>query len=307
MNHSNIAHRWANNTDQNLSKGSSSLFFEGASIYSYGHHFEIARKLSDGRTLFTKDSYSNSTAKHKSHVYGAIQYNAIEVSTFFALEDSKETKNKAHKSNIEYIVAEIEEQNKKLKNARKPEIYLSKISDLQNEIVDYIKDFNVPKYIYKFYSPSLDEFSTLWQRLGKIDKAKARKYKSDLKKAEAYRKQKAIENLKHFNNTALPQFLEHVGSYLQHPIDSNLTYLRLSKDGTNIQTSKGIILDLNEAKRLYTFIDKLNGEHWQRNGKQYAIGNHYSLDTINSNGDLFAGCHTIQNEEIKRFAATQNW
>lgn len=55
-----------------------SIFINGDTIFSYGYHFPIAR-LTDrtdetGKTiaLFTCRSYSNTTAKHKNHVYSAL-------------------------------------------------------------------------------------------------------------------------------------------------------------------------------------------------------------------------------------------
>lgn len=55
----------------------SNLFIDGDTIYSYGHHFPIAKhtdKFVDGKEiiLFTTKSYSVTTAKHKNYVFHAL-------------------------------------------------------------------------------------------------------------------------------------------------------------------------------------------------------------------------------------------
>lgn len=47
------------------------MYIGGDSIYSYGPHFPIARRLPDGY-VFNSDNSSVSTSKHKSRVYGHI-------------------------------------------------------------------------------------------------------------------------------------------------------------------------------------------------------------------------------------------
>lgn len=78
--------RWnANSTSSHFARGGTSggtqnLYIEGDTIYSYGRHFPIARRLSPEeqsktglKYVFNKYGYSNTTAKHKSHVRCAIR------------------------------------------------------------------------------------------------------------------------------------------------------------------------------------------------------------------------------------------
>ena len=48
------------------------MFIDGDTIYSYGYHFPIARLIGARYALFNSDGYSNTTSRHKSHVYGAL-------------------------------------------------------------------------------------------------------------------------------------------------------------------------------------------------------------------------------------------
>lgn len=56
---------------------SGNMFIETAGnmtvIYSYGHHFPIAIKDGAYHALFTKDGYSNTTARHKGLVRRALE------------------------------------------------------------------------------------------------------------------------------------------------------------------------------------------------------------------------------------------
>jgi hypothetical protein len=69
MNNKQIASKFA--AGATSGKGSN-LFIEGDTIYSYGYHFPIARRLPDGGYWVNPDKYSRSTARHQSLVINAI-------------------------------------------------------------------------------------------------------------------------------------------------------------------------------------------------------------------------------------------
>lgn len=71
---------------QKFSEGATSgkgshMFIEGDTIYSYGHHFPIAKRLPDGKVLFNTEGYSSTTAKQKSYVRRALNDSDIVPST----------------------------------------------------------------------------------------------------------------------------------------------------------------------------------------------------------------------------------
>lgn len=53
------------------------VFFDGPVLYSYGRHFELARKLSDDTLLINTQSYSVSTAKHQNIVRSAVNRHKV--------------------------------------------------------------------------------------------------------------------------------------------------------------------------------------------------------------------------------------
>ena len=74
MNNSMVAHLWAN--EKKESANGSNFYFEGASIYSYGSHFEAGRivrnKRGEKAYLINDEYYSSSTCKHQCCVRSAI-------------------------------------------------------------------------------------------------------------------------------------------------------------------------------------------------------------------------------------------
>lgn len=71
---SEVPHIWAQQT-QNGGRGSN-IFFEGATIYSYGKHFPMAT-IEGNDVFFTKQRYSNSTGKHLSRTWQAVSHKNI--------------------------------------------------------------------------------------------------------------------------------------------------------------------------------------------------------------------------------------
>ena len=70
--------RLADNFSNGATKGKgSNMFIEGDTIYSYGHHFPIAKRLSDGTYLLNTDSYSSSTARHVSHMQWSLYHDRV--------------------------------------------------------------------------------------------------------------------------------------------------------------------------------------------------------------------------------------
>lgn len=83
MNNSMVAHLWAH--EQEESASGSNFFFEGASIYSYGHHFEVGRivknKQGKKEVLSNKDgSYIfilNTHGKYLTSFYASLNQKGI--------------------------------------------------------------------------------------------------------------------------------------------------------------------------------------------------------------------------------------
>jgi hypothetical protein len=62
-----------------LSARGRNIYTDGVTIWLYGPHFPIAKHLTLGRVLYNISHYSTTTAKHQSHVCGAIAWRGLEV------------------------------------------------------------------------------------------------------------------------------------------------------------------------------------------------------------------------------------
>ena len=95
---SEVPHIWA---QQNQETGTgSNIFFEGKTIYSYGHHFPIATFINPTTVLSTTRSYGVSTARHISMTRCALR-DGIDVI------QAKNPLGAAYE-NIESIITELE-------------------------------------------------------------------------------------------------------------------------------------------------------------------------------------------------------
>lgn len=73
--HAECIHRYFQFTQSHGRAGN--VFFDGPALYSYGRHFELARKLSDDTLLINTRSYSVSTSKHQSIVHRAVNRHKV--------------------------------------------------------------------------------------------------------------------------------------------------------------------------------------------------------------------------------------
>jgi hypothetical protein len=109
-----LPHIWAKQTQ--LSGYGSNFFFEGKSIFSYGHHFEIARFVSSDTILFTNRRYGLATAKHIAYTRYAVNY----LKTIYVHDFEKEKNIK----NTEYEIIQL---------LRKASIAIKKKADYESQ------------------------------------------------------------------------------------------------------------------------------------------------------------------------------
>jgi hypothetical protein len=81
------------------------------------------------------------------------------------------------------------------------------------------------------------------------------------------------------------------------------TMLRLSKDKTEVETSRGATVPVQHAKRALDIVRlfKFRGKEYVRGERSIHLG-HYVVDRITADGTLHAGCHVINFDEIERMA-----
>lgn len=146
--HSEVAEVWARQNHESGRAGN--IFFEGGTIYSYGHHFPIAC-IEGNVCLFTTRSYSNSTGKHKTNVKRSIPnfYKVLYV------ENPVDNAPEVISRNAEILFEEIVELRGKALRARKHgDWYLSRVEELEQNLSDYcaLRFIEVPKHVKEVIS-----------------------------------------------------------------------------------------------------------------------------------------------------------
>lgn len=128
-----VAHAFAyGETDASTRSGN--FYVWGDSIYSYGHHFCIARRVGDNTVLMTTRSWGPTTAKHISYVWRATSHmNWIEC------YDPSES----HEVNQEHYLEDIKALLPKLAKARKPEKWIHEIQIICERAKKYCEFFGI--------------------------------------------------------------------------------------------------------------------------------------------------------------------
>lgn len=91
------------------------------------------------------------------------------------------------------------------------------------------------------------------------------------------------------------------GANVTPRVATGLTYVR--RKGDLLQTSRGAECPWSHAVIAYRMAERchLTGTSWQRNGKTIRVGV-FQVDRIDSDGNLYAGCHTIRFAEMRDLA-----
>ena len=242
------------------------VFFYGDKIYSYGYHYLLAEFIDDKTILINDSGYSSSTSKHISYVSsGTRQYKQFFTRT----------------SEIGLVYSQVLSLQGKLANARKPENYINGILSLWdslNEYVKHIKSKNIPKDTrYKAIKAIVKHLN--------VDSVQYQQKLADAKKKdEAAKKRKEAKQIKE----ALTKCYNYeVNSFRIGDTD----YLRLSQDGSTVETSQHVKVSTEEARTLYKAICN----------DVDIVGHRISNYIVNSiNGRLKIGCHNIDMDSVHK-------
>lgn len=254
------AHLFANKIQDEARTQTKNLFFYNEKIYSYGHHFCIA-KHHNGELLFTLRSYSNTTSKHITHVRHASNH----INKIYCYYP-----NGSAEQNFDAWMNEAEKNIDKLANARKPEKYIFELQRINEYAQKYAKALNtkIPALLSKITDISekndISEYITKKQKIAdKEARKKAKIHKDALNK---------------WRNFETPTLYERDG----------FDYLRYNKEKQRFETSQRVEIPLALGLKLYEKI---------KNGIQFEKVLDYSVKEINKNF-ISVGCHKITIKEI---------
>lgn len=304
VNDSEVPHLWANQLQSDARNRHGNIYFEGETIYSYGRHFPIARIFKDKKgnetVFFTLDTYSNTTAKHIRSVRDACSHkNVLYMLEPLLLGVSKT--NYLHEKNIQFWLDQIENSLNKLVKARIKEIYYSEIERARSEMQKYLDFFGVKlTSAQKKIVNAINDPNVLEQRKVTAKKEKEARDKR-LKLAETHfwaNIQAWRDGLKRED---YPFPVTHEITNLGYKLDK--TFLRVNC--VNIETSKGIKVPIETAKRYYAFYLRIIKNGGCSGNCNYKMLN-YDVSKANES-ELVVGCHKIDRNEIDAVATKLGW
>lgn len=303
------AHVWAQQTQPKGRSNNSNLYFEGRTIYSYGRHFPIASYITDDIILLNSDRYSSSTGKHQSYVRRAIsddkkryQFNT-NVMQCAAMWDMASDENGLLIATV--IREALKEAENKLKEGAAKRLHRLKDAALMGAInaLQYARDFvetmggNAGALIEKQNELTLhggERMQSIAQAF-KDEKERRAKAQAEIEKERAEQLKNIIPLWRSDSDITYSE-----RSIL---IASKKIYLRLI--GGNVETSKGATFPIEHARKAFNFIRdaKQKQRQFTPNSALPAprLG-HFKIDLVDSKGNVKAGCHFVEYDEIETIA-----
>lgn len=273
FNNNELSHIWANQL-QATAKGSS-MFFNNGAIYLYGHHFMIAKHLSEDTILFTLRTYSNSTAKHIIKVRQAANH---KTKIYCFNPDG------THQENINYWIEQIKKEGQNLIKAKKPEIYLNAIACHKNTMQIYLDYFKLKLSKIELQNISFSDKASFIESAEKAKKAFLLENKQNLLKGKKALS-KWVENFHTHKQQNLNTVENNCLKIYQNANGIN-TYLRLN--GENIESSQYMKMPINVFKRYFPILNDI---------KPGADIMGYKV-LENNKENFVLGCHNILKSEL---------
>ena len=290
MNNQQVAHVWA---QQNTAQGDgSNFYFRGATIYSYGDHFPLAKFVTPDVVLFNSGSYSVSTSKHQSYARNALagyitvfEVPEVDLRPYKSTEADfiKERYGDMHNTNLKHLKSEAERSSLKASKAR---VY----KDVHEaDVLRYVEQYNLYLKVFKIRRKELEV-----PNLEALQKARD----NELKNRRAKEAKRKAEVLRDFAEGAE---LWRAGAGVNLPYNYPVMVRIYPSDSEQLQTSQGATFPVEHARKAFPLIKRCRDkkQSWKRNGHSIHLG-HFQLDSIDRQGNLKAGCHNVTWKEIER-------
>ncbi len=274
-----VAHLWAHKSQSEASNPYRNFYFYEDTIYSYGSHFPIATHITHkgkNAVLLTTRIYSVTTSGHRNCVADACRH----LTVFRVKHPTSENRREQFEEYRERFAIFAGMYTRARVNKS---IYFTYMRDAVEEANAFAKFFGLR---CRLKMPK--DLAKMEEECRKID---ARKH----------------EVKKQTDEIALKAAMERVEKWVNGEDTlygySQLAPIRLRIKGNALQTSRGAEVPLEHAIKAFRIIKRLRdkGEAYQRNGHTIHLG-HFAIDSIDSNGNVKAGCHEIEWSEIERVA-----
>jgi hypothetical protein len=279
-----VAHYWANRIGNKAQ--ASNLFFEGDDIYSYGHHFLIARHVTNDvgaeAVLFTCRTYSTSTSAHINLVRQASRHLHL-----IYVPDPELPKDELFEKWYSKIkgIADL------LTNARKLEKY----------ILDIQAVFAGAKRYADFFGYQIPE---VLQKAGEIENSgqyrEVLQKEIELRKAQAKREQGEALRTQKINLKRWRAFETN-----DIPTADGFDYLRFNHTTERIETTQRVEIPCEVGKQFNKVVLSVIAQGGCE-GCPRKLMDRYPVLEIKTKF-IRVGCHKLSLKEIKSFTKKMKW
>ena len=293
-----LPHIWASQRQDEGRTPNGSMYFYKGTIYSYGNHFPIALIRPSGKVLMTWRSYSNSTAKHIRNVRAAISHMDVVYCYNPQLGISGNLVHESTRCRREIDILKNTRTRPHTKdNARIDLDSLINNAKLYCEAMDTTLEHQLEQ-MHKSTEEKNQEAYDLFQYAMNLETFDYEKAVADREKRVAKLTKKRDAEILAKNQENLAAWLD--GAHNSWMLRDNITpmLLRVSADGTQIETTKGAKVSYESAKALYMAI---------QTGADVRGFEIDGYKVISNEGVLKIGCHDIPPTEVERFASAQKW
>jgi hypothetical protein len=288
-----VAHIWAQQK-QGYGRNHGNFYFEGATIYSYGSHFPIAKfveRKGKRAVLFTTRTYGSTTSKHLRMVLNALD--GLGVLILHVYRPDNDPRSSEVKKDAE---AEMKTAVDKVARARSHlEYAIEACHGIALRANDLSKFYG---WRWRLKVPPFDEAKLAKQRVSNAAAGERNRVKREEERArwEAANAEQMVKN-------AVKREAWLRGEAVQYPWSGYDEGTLLRVHGDLVQTSRGAEVPVEHAKRLWPIIERVmqRGEAYQRNGHSEHIGD-FVVDRIEPTGDIKIGCHLIKFDQVQKIA-----
>lgn len=287
MNSREVFHLWVAQSRPRAKSGN--VRFEGPVVFSYAE--PIGFLLGDNRVMLSTQKFSVTTSSHQSRASYAV-YHMARVYAPVLPQHEGQNLDFVHMANDRTWMQRVELLRKQyLANKR----LRSRLSDIESNLA--ARDAYSAFFGLGWTRPSMDELDNQLEvkalRMREWAKVIQRQEKE---RAEARAKEQAEALIDWRNNVA------------RHYPHFEVTALRLSKEKTHIETSRGASVPVEVAPWLWRAATrcKTHGIEYTPAHSERQVGD-YRLTMIHPDGTLVVGCHTIPFTELELIAEQLGW
>jgi hypothetical protein len=317
--HRQLAHVWAQQSQDDGRTSNGSLFFSGRTIYSYGHHFPIATfHPKKSLVFFCNASYSNTTNKHQRYVYGAVDTLAtvVYVPTSQLMRNVTDwlEREEYQEETKDYLLKQIQAHYETKMGYLKLSLSKRRTAETKRrDVMDLIFELNHYEQLLDALDSNLGFYpltTTREELTGLVDNLQGEV--EELQRKEKEKLAKAIEEyLEVHQDWVFNYWMERKrGVWTKEQADNYNrlkkackgheqvdTFLRYNPTNETIETTRGATFPLSHALGVFNvlIILKRFGRTYKREDHQpaYRLG-HFTVDSVNENGDVKAGCHFVK-------------